>query len=147
MEISNKIKTYKTSNTTVHSCQYHVIFCTKYRRKVLEGVILDRVKELILSKQNEYHYEILEMEALEDHIHLLIDANPFYGIYETINHIKGFTSRQLRLDFPELKKKLPTLWTRTKFISTCGSVSLEIVKRYIEDQKKYPKYYKTKKDL
>jgi putative transposase len=75
------------------------------------------------------------MEVMENHVHLLLDVNPKKGIYNVVSNIKGFTSRILREEFPELKSKLPTLWTKSRFISSVGSVSLEIVKKYIEDQK------------
>ena len=72
---------------------------------------------------------------MPDHIHLLIDVNPKTGIYKTICKIKGYTSNILRSEFKQLRSRLPTLWTRSKFISTVGSVSLDVVKRYIEEQK------------
>jgi len=135
MNIKESLKEYKSTNTLVYSCQYHVIFTTKYRRKVLSDEIQKRLKELIEEKQTEYEYQILEMEIMSDHVHLLLDINPQRGIYKIIGQIKGFTSNTLRNEFVELKRKLPTLWTRSKFISTVGSVSLEVVKKYIEEQK------------
>mgnify|MGYP003602312409 CR=1 FL=1 len=123
---NNKSKIYKSE---------HVIFCPKYRRKILSGSIEARLRELILEKQIEYGYNILEMEIMPDHIHLLIDVNPKTGIYKTICKIKGYTSNILRSEFKQLRSRLPTLWTRSKFISTVGSVSLDVVKRYIEEQK------------
>lgn len=135
MEIQNKSKKYKSSKHLVFSCQYHVIFCPKYRRKVLTGKIAERLKELILEKQEEFQYEILDMEVMPDHVHLLIDVDPKIGVYSVVSKIKGYTSKQLREEFPELKKKLPTLWTLSKFISSVGSVTLDVVKKYIEEQK------------
>lgn len=135
MEIQNKNKKYKSSKHLVYSCQYHVIFCPKYRRKVLTGNIAERLKELILEKQEEFQYEILDMEVMPDHVHLLIDVDPKIGVYSVVSKIKGYTSKQLREEFPELKKKLPTLWTLSKFISSVGSVTLDVVKKYIEEQK------------
>jgi len=135
MEIVNKNKQYKSSNTAIYSCQYHVIFCPKYRRKVLTDKIADRLLEIIQEKQNVFNYQILDIEIMTDHVHLLIDVNPQDGIYNVINHIKGSTSRILRAEFPKLKSRLPTLWTRSKFISSVGAVSLETVKKYIENQK------------
>lgn len=135
MEIKNYSKKYKTTKHLVYSCQYHVIFCPKYRRKVLVDGIDERLKELILEKQEEYDYEIIEMEIMPDHVHLLLDVNPMTGIVTVISKIKGYTSRQLREEFPELKKRIPTLWTHSRFISTVGAVTLEVVKKYIEDQK------------
>ena len=135
MEISQLNKMYKNDDDFIFSCQYHVIFCPKYRRKVLIGNIPNRLKELILSKQIEYEFLVLEMEVLPDHIHMILDVNPKSGIYTIVSKIKGFTSHQLRNEFPELKSKLPTLWTNSRFISTVGSVTLNVVKEYIENQK------------
>ena len=135
MNIADTIKKYNSDGTMVYSCQYHVIFSPKYRRKVLINGVDKRLKELVREKQTEYKYKILELEVMPDHVHLLIDANPRVGIYNQINKIKGYTSRILREEFPWLKKRIPCLWTRSKFISTCGAVSLEVVKKYIEDQK------------
>ena len=135
MEIKNTNKKYKTNNSIVYSCQYHVIWTTKYRRKVLSDIIQNKLKELILEKQLEYNYEIIEMETMSDHIHLLIDINPQIGINKTVGFIKGYTSKTLRDEFKSLRSRLPTLWTRSRFISTVGSVNLETVKKYIEEQK------------
>ena len=135
MNIENKSKEYKSDSGLIYSCQYHVIFAPKYRRKVLVDGVDIRFKQLVLEKQDEFKYKIIEMEVMPDHVHLLIDSNPRVGIYNQINKIKGYTSRLLREEFPFLRKKLPTLWTRSKFISTVGSVSIEVVKKYIEEQK------------
>lgn len=134
MNISDSNKKYKSSNTMVYSCQYHVIWTTKYRRKVLDEEIQIELKKLLLSKQDD-NFQILESEIMPDHVHLLIDVNPYVGIYKVISLLKGYSSKELREKFPKLKSRLPTLWTRSKFVSTVGSVSLEVVKKYIENQK------------
>jgi len=135
MEVLNPNKQYNSDGMYIYSCQYHVIFSTKYRRNVLiDGVDL-RLKELILEKQLEYGYKIIEMEIMPDHVHLLIDSNPKIGIYQQICKIKGYSSNILRKEFTWLKSRIPSLWTRSKFISTVGTVSLEVVKKYIEEQK------------
>ena len=135
MEIQNSSKKYKSDSHMVYSCQYHVVFCPKYRRSVLTDGIDIRLKELILAKQSEYKYEVLDMEVMSDHVHLLLDVNPKIGIVDIVNKIKGYTSHTLRIEFPSLKSRLPTLWTRSKFISSVGAVSLEVVKKYIMEQK------------
>jgi putative transposase len=135
MELRQSNKPYHTDHSIVYSCQYHVIFCPKYRRKVLTDAIAARMKELVLSKQAEYGYTIIEMEVLPDHVHLLLDVDPRAGINVVVGKIKGFTSHELRNEFPHLKKRLPTLWTRSKFISTVGAVTLDVVQQYIESQK------------
>ncbi len=85
--------------------------------------------------EGENNFYVLEMEVMPDHVHLLLDVDPTIGINMTVSRIKGKTSHILKREFPELKRKLPTLWTRSKFIATVGSVSLDVVKQYIEDQK------------
>jgi len=115
MRIENPTKQYKSDNHLVYSCQYHVIFCPKYRRAVLKGNVARRLGELILEKQEEYGYK-LDMEVLPDHVHLLLDVNPKICVFRVVNRIKGYTSRILRKEFPELRSRLPTLWTHSKFI-------------------------------
>ena len=136
MQLENNFsKQYKSDKRLRYSCQYHIIFCPKYRRSVLTNGIDERAKELINEKQAEYGYKVLGMEVMPDHIHLLLDINPKIGVYPVLAKIKGYTSHTLREEFPALKKRLPCLWTNSNFISTCGSVSLEVVKAYILDQK------------
>lgn len=135
MQLENFNKQYKSDKRLVYSCQYHIIFCPKYRRHVLKDGIDTRLKELINEKQNDYEYSVLSMEIMPDHVHLLLDINPKIGVYSIISKIKGYTSHSLREEFPSLVKKLPCLWTNSNFISTCGSVGLETVKQYIENQK------------
>lgn len=135
MELQQSNKIYHTDHSIMYSCQYHVIFCPKYRRKVLIDAVAARLKELVLSKQAEYGYIVIEMEVLPDHVHLLLDVDPREGINVVVGRIKGFTSHELRNEFPWLKKRLPTLWTRSKFISTVGVVTLAVVQQYIEQQK------------
>lgn len=135
MELRQINKPYHTDHSIVYSCQYHVIFCPKYRRKVLTDPVAARMKELVLAKQADYGYIVIEMEVLPDQVHLLLDVDPRVGINVVVGKIKGFTSHELRDEFPWLKKRLPTLWTRSKFISTVGAISLDVVQQYIENQK------------
>jgi putative transposase len=135
MDIINTTKQYNSDAGLVYSCQYHVIFAPKYRRPVLVNDIDTRLRELILQQQTIYRYTVIELEVMPDHVHLLLDVSPKVGIYTTVTKIKGYTSHQLRSEFPSLKSRLPSLWTRGKFISSVGAVTLEVVKRYIENQK------------
>lgn len=135
MEIVNGNKKYKTDGQLIFSCQYHVIFCTKYRRSVLTEEMGKRVKEIINEKQTEYDFNVIEMEVMPNHVHLLLDVNPKKGVYSIVSKLKGCTSFVLREEFPSLKSRLPCLWTRSRFISSVGTVTLEVVKQYIEEQK------------
>jgi len=135
MNLVNTEKQYNVSAGLVYSCQYHIIFTPKYRRKVLTGKIADRLKELFFEKQSDFNYKILELEIMPDHVHLLVDSSPKMSVNSLVCKIKGYTSNILRSEFKELKSRIPTLWTRSKFISSVGSVSLDVVKKYIENQK------------
>jgi putative transposase len=135
MKIENSNKTYKSDKNLVYSCQYHVIFCPKYRRPVLTEKIAQKLKETLPAKARELNGEILEMEVMPDHVHLLVSINPKLGIYSFIAKLKGYSAFLLRSEFKELKTKLPCMWSGSKFISSVGEVSLDTVKQYIENQK------------
>ncbi|MFQ5796676.1 MAG: IS200/IS605 family transposase [Candidatus Bipolaricaulia bacterium] len=135
MEITNPEKNYSHEHSIVYSCQYHVLFCPKYRRAVLTDQIAERLDALLLEKQAEYGYEILDRDVLPDHVHLLLSVDPRIGVNKVVSQIKGYTAHTLRKEFPQLKSRLPSLWTRSKFISSVGAVTLEVVKQYLTDQK------------
>ncbi len=136
MEIIGKDGNYLTNNTTVHKCIYHIIWTTKYRRPVLTNEMQEYLKNLLLKYSNENEkFNIIELEIMPDHVHCLIQIDPDFPISSTLNILKGKSSHDMIEHFPELKKRLPTLWTRSKFIASVGSVSLKTVKEYIENQK------------
>ena len=126
---------YKSNNNIVYSCKYHIVWCPKYRRKVLVDGIDIRLKELIRSTCQEIQVDVIEMEIMPDHVHLLLEVDPQFGIHKAVKTIKGRTSRTLRQEFPQLKTKLPTLWTNSYFVSTVGGAPLAVIKQYIENQK------------
>ena len=101
----------------------------------MKGKIEEYVKKRIGEICEQYGWELLTHEVMPDHIHLILDVNPKIGIYKIVQQIKGYTSYSLRKEFPSLKSRIPTLWTRSKFIASVGCVSLEVVKKYIEEQK------------
>ena len=126
---------YKSSHNIVYSCKYHIVWCPKYRRRVLVDSVAVRLKELISSMSQEFQVELIDLEVMPDHVHLLVDVDPQFGVHNFIKRIKGRTSRILRQEFPHLTTKLPTLWTNSYFVSTVGGAPLAIVKQYIESQK------------
>lgn len=126
---------YKNNNNVVYFCKYHVVWCPKYRRKVLVNGVDERLKELILEIGQEYRFDIIEMEIMPDHVHLLMEVDPQFGIHKAIRQIKGRTSRILRQEFEWLCSRLPTLWTNSYFVSTVGGAPLSVIKQYIENQK------------
>jgi putative transposase len=126
---------YRSNNNVVYSCKYHVIWCPKYRRSVLLEPITERLKQIIMECVAGTTGEVIEMEVMPDHVHLLVQVDPQYGIHRLIKHIKGTSSRLLRSEFPKLRSRLPTLWTNSYFVATVGGAPLEVIKKYIEDQK------------
>jgi len=126
---------YKTNNNIVYSCKYHVVFCPKYRRKVLVDGVDERLKNIIHDFAVEHGAEIIELEIMPDHVHILCEVDPQFGIHKFVKWIKGRSSRILREEFPWLKSRLPTLWTNSYFVSTVGGAPLEVIKQYIEQQK------------
>ena len=135
MNLEQSSKKYHSNHSMVYSCQYHVIFCPKYRRKEFHPPLDTRLKELIPAKQEAYGYRVRGMEVIPHHVHLLLDVNPQIGIVKSVGQIKGYTAHTLRAEFPWLKKRLPSVWTRSKFIASVGAVTLEVVQRYIASQK------------
>jgi len=127
---------FKTNRNVVYSCKYHVVWCPKYRRPVLAGGVDARLKELIHRLACAFGAEVIELEVMPDHVHLLVEVDPQFGIHRLIKRIKGKTSRILREEFPHLRRRLPTLWTNSYFVATVGGAPLEVVKRYIEFQRK-----------
>ena len=126
---------YKNNNNVVYSCKYHVVWCPKYRRKVLVGDVETRFKELVQVVCEELNIDLLEMEVMPDHVHLLLEVDPQFGIHKAVKAIKGRTSRVLRSEFRHLTTKIPTLWTNSYFVSTVGGAPLAVIKQYIESQK------------
>ena len=126
---------FKSNRHVTYSCKYHVIFCPKYRRKVLIDNVDIRLKEIIDEVIQENKSDLLEMEVMPDNVHLLVEVDPQLGVHKLIKRIKGRSSGCLRNEFLFLRKKLPTLWTHSYFIATVGGAPLEVIKKYIEDQK------------
>ena len=135
MDIQNTQKEYQSNETTVFSCQYHIVFCPKYRRSVLVDGVDDRLKQLTSKYCEEQQSKVLDIEVMPDHVHILMDIPPTKVPRNVVTRLKGFLAHELRREFPKLKKRIPSLWTRSCFIATVGSVSLEVVKKYIENQK------------
>ena len=126
---------FKSNNNITYSCKYYVVWCPKYRRKVLiEGVDI-RLKEILQEVCTEFKAELIEMEVMPDHVHLLVECDPQFGIAKLIRYMKGRSSRLLRQEFDWLKSRLPTLWTNSYFVSTVGGAPISVIKQYIENQK------------
>lgn len=130
----------KSNRNVVYRCTYHVVWCPKFRRKVLvddpqRGNVETRLKDLIAEVCAELGADLIEMEVMPDHVHLVVGCDPQLGIHRLVKRIKGRTSHDLRAEFPNLRSKLPTLWTNSYFVSTVGGAPLEALKEYVRNQK------------
>ena len=125
----------RSNNNIIYRCAYHIVWCPKYRRPVLEGAVDARLKQIIRDVCAERECHIIELETMPDHVHLLVECDPQYGIHRLVKQVKGRSSRLLREEFPSLKRRLPTLWTNSYFVATVGGAPLEIVKQYVENQR------------
>lgn len=125
---------YRSSSNVVYSAKYHLVWCPKYRRRVLVGVVETRLVEIIRQVCAEYRAEILGIETMPDHLHLLVEVDPSFGVSRLVRLMKGRSSRILRQEFPHLRR-LPSLWTNSWFCSTVGGAPIDVVRRYVENQK------------
>lgn len=126
---------FKTNSNVVYSWKYHGIWCPKYRRKVLVNGVDRRLKEIIHQTAQEFRPTVIELEVMPDHVHLLCEVDPQFGIHRLVRDLKGRSSRLLRQEFPWLRSRLPTLWTHSYFVATVGGAPLVVIKQYIENQK------------
>ncbi|MGH9918222.1 MAG: IS200/IS605 family transposase [Nitrososphaerales archaeon] len=124
---------YRSTNKTVYSAKYHVIWCPKYRRRVLVGRIESRLKELIFEVVAEAGGEVIEVEVMPDHVHLLVEVPPPVPLSKLVQKLKGRSARVLRTEFPALGR-LPALWSPSWFVSPVGGALLEVVRRCVENQ-------------
>ena len=136
MEIQQpKDSRYVKNAGAVFNLSYHIVFCPKYRRKVLVGDVETRRKHILYATAQQYGVLIETMEVMPDHVHLFVTSDPTRCVAEIVNRLKGVSSRLLRQEFRHLVSKMPTLWSRSYYAGTVGHVSESTVKKYIENQK------------
>ena len=127
---------YRRTKTTVSLINYHFVFCPRYRRKIfLNSQVEERFKTLVREICDELEIEVIAMECDQDHVHLFLNTLPTFSPTDIMAKIKGVTSKKLREEFPHLQH-LPSLWTRSYFVSTAENVSSETIRCYVENQKK-----------
>ena len=131
--MSNVVR-YRVNAGAVFSLKYHLIWCPKYRRPVLVNGVDARLRGLIAEKAGEIGATIHALEVMPDHVHLFLESDPTRAPAHLAAQFKGYTSRVLRQEFPHLRSRLPTLWSRSYYIGSVGHVSEATVRRYIESQ-------------
>lgn len=132
---------YKEGAHSLYDLKYHVVFCTKYRYRVLTGNVATRARELIREICTSNYVEIISGSLSPDHIHLLLSVPPSLALSKVVQHIKGKSSRKLLQEFEILRKRYwgQYFWARGYFAVTVGNVNSEDVQRYIEQQEEHHK--------
>ena len=125
----------KSNNNVTYSCIFHIVWCPKYRRSVLIEDVAERLKQILREVAQETRCDLIELEVMPDHVHVLVGIDPQFGVHRLTKRMKGRSSRLLRQEFPKLRSRLPTLWTNSYFVSTVGGAPMSIIKQYIENQK------------
>ena len=121
--------------TCVYSIGYHLVFCTKYRRKVLTPEIDTQLKQIIMDTAADKGFEVATIETDLDHVHLFISAPPHLAISALVKFIKGISARKLLLLEPLKKKMGSHLWNPSYYVGTVGDMSADVVRKYIDNQK------------
>jgi putative transposase len=126
---------YVKNAGAIFSLKLHLVWCPKYRRKVLVGDVDARLRQLLSQKADQLEVGILAIEIMPDHVHLFVEHPPVISVAEIVNGLKGYTSHTLRSEFPHLRSRIPTLWSRSYYAGSVGHVSESVVLKYIENQK------------
>ena len=135
MQIQNPAKKYKTMEYGQYSCQYHIVFCTKYNRRLFVNEYINILKTIFQEVAIKFEIEIIELMIMPNFVHLVVDCSPEFSIQKTINKFKSLSAGELFIRCPELKHRMPQIWTRKSFISTVGNVTNDSIYNYIENQK------------
>ena len=133
--------TYRRSSHSVYDIEYHIVFCTKYRYRVLYGNIAERCIEVIREICATNYVDIIIGNVSPDHVHMLISVPPHLSVSKVVQYIKGKSSRKLQCEFQELKKRYwgQHLWARGYFVATSGQINVKDVQQYIEEQEAHHK--------
>jgi len=134
----NKSNDLRRGRTCVFQLHVHLVFVTKYRRNIFTSQILKDLEEIFASICQDFESKIVEMDGEKDHVHLLINYPPKVSISKLLNSLKGVSSRMIRKkEYPSIQKALwgKSLWSPSYFAASCGGAPLEIIQKYIENQK------------
>ena len=130
------MENYRKGSHTVYDIKYHIVWITKYRKKVLEGAVAERVRELIRQICKANDVEILKGHVSKDHVHLLVSVPPHLSVSQLVQYLKGKSSNKLQLEFRHIQKEYwgRHVWARGYFAASSGNITDEIIKAYIENQ-------------
>ncbi len=125
----------RSNRHVIYACTYHMVWCPKYCRPVLVDDVRERLIQILREVARERTAELVELDVRPEHVQLLIDVDPQYGIHRLVKGMKGRSSRLLRDEFPSLRSRLPTRWTNSYFVATVGGAPRAMVKQYLEQQR------------
>ena len=130
------MQNYRKTSHTTYDCKYHIVWITKYRKKVMVGLVAERVRELIRGICKEYEVEIIKGHVSKDHVHLFVSVPPHLAISKLVQYLKGKSSYKLLLENKQLSKEFwgRHLWGRGYFVSTSGNITDEVIMEYIRNQ-------------
>lgn len=130
---------YRKGSHSVYSLKYHIVFCTKYRYRVLCGEVANRCRELVRENCAANYVDIESGSMSPDHMHLLITVSPNISVSEIVQYIKGRTSRKLQQEFAHLRKRYwgQHVWSRGYFAVTVGELNSSDVQKYIEQKEEH----------
>lgn len=129
----------KTASSAVYNINYHIVWCPKYRKKILVGNLKEFLDQEIQNIAEFCGYLVLEMRVMPDHIHLFVQCNPFDSPTKIVKTFKGITANHAFKKFPDLRRKIwkDKLWGLSYYVGTTGHVSAQTIERYIREQEKH----------
>jgi len=130
------MQNYRKTSHTTYDCKYHIVWITKYRKKVLVGLIAERVRELVRGICKEHEVEILKGHISRDHVHLFVSVPPHLAISKLVQYLKGKSSYKLMMENKQISKEFwgRHVWGRGYFVASSGNITDEVIMEYIENQ-------------
>jgi putative transposase len=128
---------YRQGRHCVFALHAHLVFVTKYRRRVFSKQVLDDMRDLFASVCADFEAQLVEMDGEDDHVHLLVNYPPKITLCKLVNSLKGVSSRRLRQLHPSLRRRYwkGVLWSPSYFAASCGGAPISIIRQYIEQQR------------
>ena len=127
---------YRKSSHSTYDLKYHLVWITKYRKKVLEGIIGSRVRDLVREICRTQEVEIIKGHVSKDHVHLFVSVPPHLAVSKLMQYLKGKTSRKLLMEYSGLRKQFwgRHIWAQGYFAASSGNITDEVIMEYIKNQ-------------
>jgi len=134
------MENYRKSSHTIYDIKYHIVWITKYRKPILQGIIATRLRDLIRQICRAYDVEIIKGHVSKEHVHIFVSVPPDISVSKLVQRLKGKTSHVMLMENKSLSKEFwgRHLWARGYFAASSGHITDEIIMKYIEEQGKEP---------